>query len=948
MTAPASNTPRPRRRWGRTLLLLVLGFIGLIVVVLAILPYVLSLDSIKTQIITQAETALNRNVELGQVRLQIFTGLGAGLEQLTVSNPPGWQQPDFVKVDTLSIKVAFWPLLQRQVEVSKIILSDGLINLERDDKGQMNYDDLVASSAPGDTGKPKPPTEEKSPGGNPLANLRVGKVSLHNVDIAFIDRAVIPGQTHTTTAKDVQVDLENIGLATPIDFDISVTLLTDGDRNVRVQGQLGPLPETLAVDDVPLRVTTQVQQLQLALLAPYLGPRPPLTEGQLSADITAQGKLGTALDIDGFVALDKAVLPNSSGAGKPISLPKVALTQDATVNLVNAVLQLTEARLDVASLQTTLKGTVKQFNTTPQLDLELGTNQFSVAKLLSDLPMLASAVPDSTDVNATVQLQASLKGNTEQIVSTSQINVQQLDLKMADSPPVSLPQVRFSHEATIDMAQAVVQLTQANLDLSALNATLKGTVKQFTSTPTLDLTLSTTKFALGELVEQLPMLAEALPKPSNTQGNLGIVASVKGTLENLTANAQVKTDAVSLQSGTFNGAKQGDGMLLDLADMQTDVQATLASPQPPHVNLVFKAKRLVFDQQSAAASTEGAAAKPTTPPPPPASEPIAPPVTLRGKVNIAEGRLKTVSFQNLSTNLSLIEGRLKTDHSLSTFGGDIQGKMQANLAQVKPDYNLSLKLADINAGNMVNEFTSVPNILFGRLNTDLQFTGKGFDWDAISTTLTGKGKLQLSDLKITSLDLMPKLAKSLGAVSAVAGFNIPDDLADRSFDAMKATLRMEQGKIYSDDLQLWGPDIQLLGKGFLGLDQSLQFDGAALLLGKLAQSFGKKASFLLDQQGRIQLPVAIQGTVTQPKIALNESSLMDLARQSLTNKVEKEAAKELGKALDKAVPGLGKDILPGGGQPAGPDGAQTGQAEPKKEDEPLKQLEKGLKSLFKK
>jgi hypothetical protein len=74
---------------------------------------------------------------------------------------------------------------------------------------------------------------------------------------------------------------------------------------------------------------------------------------------------------------------------------------------------------------------------------------------------------------------------------------------------------------------------------------------------------------------------------------------------------------------------------------------------------------------------------------------------------------------------------------------------------------------------------------------------------------------------------------------------------------------------------------------------------------------------------------------------------MDLARKTLTDKVEKEATKELGKALDKAVPGLGKDILPGGGQQAAPGGAQTGQAEPKKEDEPLKQLEKGLKSLFK-
>jgi hypothetical protein len=195
---------------------------------------------------------------------------------------------------------------------------------------------------------------------------------------------------------------------------------------------------------------------------------------------------------------------------------------------------------------------------------------------------------------------------------------------------------------------------------------------------------------------------------------------------------------------------------------------------------------------------------------------------------------------------------------------------------------------------------------------------------------------------------MPKLVKSLDAVGTVAGFAVPDDLADRSFDAMKATLRLKQGKIYSDDVKLWGPDLELLGQGFLGLDQSLQFDGAALLLGKLAQSFGKKASFLLDQEGRIRLPLAIQGTVTQPNIALSESSLLDLARKALTGKVEQQATKELGKILDKAVPGLGSDILPGGGVPAAPGGAQTDQEEQKKEDEPLKQLEKGLKGLFKK
>ena len=971
MAAPTSGPPRQPRRWGRKLFIFGLGLICLIVGVVAALPYILSLESIKSQVITQAENALNRKVELGQIRLQIFTGLGAGLEQLTVANPPGWQQPLFVKVDTVSVKVAFWPLLERKIEVSKIILSDGQINVERNDQGQMNYDDLIASDPAADpsSGADKPAPEEKTPDNptgevNPLANLQVSKVALHNVDIAFIDRAIIPGQTHTTTAKNVRIDLNDISLDTPIDFDISVKLLTDGDRNVHLRGQVGPLTQALAIDQAPMNVMATVNALPLAPLAPYLGPQPPLTDGQLHVDMSVHGKLGADLGIKGKIALDNAVLPDSTGTGKATALPNLVLTQDLTLNLDKARLQLTEARLDIASLQTTLNGTVQQFTTMPQLDLQLNTNSFAVSELLNDLPMLAPMVPDSMNIKGNIQLQATVKGDTSKLQSTSKIDVKALDLKMAGSAPIALPRAQLTHNATVDMANAVVNLAHLNLDLSALKATLTGNVTQFTTTPQVNLSLATTKFSLGELVDQLPMFAKALPPPANAQGNLKLGASIKGSLDNLQTNAQVKTDALSLKSGAFQGGKSKDGLLLEVAGMQTNIVARLASPQPPDIRLAFKANRVVFDQHATETSAPTPPTKPGTAPKS-SAEPLAPPITLRGNAKIANGQIKNIAFQNLNANFTLIEGLFKSAQTLTTFGGKIQGNLQANLAQAKPDYNLNMSLANINAGNVVNDFTSVPNVLFGLLNTNLHFSGKGFDWESISTTLTGSGNIQLNDLKITSLDLMPKLAKSLGAVSSIAGFTVPADLAERSFNAMKGTLKIKQGKVYSNDLKLWGPDLEFLGKGFLGLDQSLQFDGAALLLGKLAKSFGKKAEFLLDKEGRIRLPLAIQGTVTRPQIALSERNLTDLARKALTDKIEKKATKQLGKLLDKNVPGgvpeeltkglhdlLGTgakpDTQPAPAQPvpkaATPPKPNAAETQP---EEPLKQLEKGLKSLFK-
>jgi len=86
-----------------------IGLIALIIIALALVPSLLNLEQIKEQVVRRVEQQLNRDVELGQVHLEFFNGLGAGLDTLTIANPKGWQSPHFVKVDTLSIKVAFLP-----------------------------------------------------------------------------------------------------------------------------------------------------------------------------------------------------------------------------------------------------------------------------------------------------------------------------------------------------------------------------------------------------------------------------------------------------------------------------------------------------------------------------------------------------------------------------------------------------------------------------------------------------------------------------------------------------------------------------------------------------------------------------------------------------------------------------------------------------------------------
>src|SRR5262245_53807782 len=94
---------------GRKLLVVLLGLVVFVLLVVALLPYVVSLDSVRDQIVGRIEAALQRKVEVSAVRLQILSGLGAGLEDVTVYNPQGWEQPYVLKAATLSIKAAWRP-----------------------------------------------------------------------------------------------------------------------------------------------------------------------------------------------------------------------------------------------------------------------------------------------------------------------------------------------------------------------------------------------------------------------------------------------------------------------------------------------------------------------------------------------------------------------------------------------------------------------------------------------------------------------------------------------------------------------------------------------------------------------------------------------------------------------------------------------------------------------
>ena len=106
------------------------------------------------------------------------------------------------------------------------------------------------------------------------------------------------------------------------------------------------------------------------------------------------------------------------------------------------------------------------------------------------------------------------------------------------------------------------ELTDVTINVSGVQATMKGMVHKFTTTPELDLRVATNTFTPGALLTQFPGVGSMLPAPTDLRGTVQLQATLTGVPHDLHSEAQVDLHEIALRSGAFNGGAQGDGGML--------------------------------------------------------------------------------------------------------------------------------------------------------------------------------------------------------------------------------------------------------------------------------------------------------------------------------------------------------------------------------------------------
>lgn len=228
----------------------------LVVVVLAggtilALPFLIDLAKYQDQYKPLIEEALNRKVQLQDIRLTIWPQIGAKLAGFSVLDDPVFGSSPFASLTSLEVGVKLMPLLSGKVEVENITLRNPVITVIKNKNGILN----VSTIGRAGVALPKTPSRAPIPSTEGplriLALLAVDRVSIVGGKLTYRDLS--SAEPTEYILQDMEVLLQSVRLGQTPTLHVGM-LVQPLNLPVKLNGTFGPLKESTDIDAINLQL----------------------------------------------------------------------------------------------------------------------------------------------------------------------------------------------------------------------------------------------------------------------------------------------------------------------------------------------------------------------------------------------------------------------------------------------------------------------------------------------------------------------------------------------------------------------------------------------------------------------------------------------------------------------------------------------------------------------
>ncbi len=270
----------------------------------------------------------------------------------------------------------------------------------------------------------------------------------------------------------------------------------------------------------------------------------------------------------------------------------------------------------------------------------------------------------------------------------------------------------------------------------------------------------------------------------------------------------------------------------------------------------------------------------------------APPIHLieliaDGTIRVDSGIYFGVPFGGFDGRLHFADRQLKiTEAGSRVYGGAVTGGGMVDFADLeRPMFSVDASATKIEANDFLEDFTGFGGHLFGGLDLNGIFVGKGADAREIVQSLTAKGTAAMKNGRFAGL----KFLETLGRQAGLSGIRDSGPIEE-----MTADYWIEASRLYCRDWKINSSGILYNLAGSVGFDGSLDYRIAATIPtgegGGLLSTLGG----FLGGGSNVKINLSLTGTYAKPVVGIDssdnrksfEKNLQDRARHVLDGLIQ--------------------------------------------------------------
>jgi AsmA protein len=830
--------------------------VGVIIMILAILPFAVDLNKYKGTILTQVRTYINRPVDFDSISLTILTGLGAEIKGLRIADDPSFAKVDFIKLDRVKVKVALLPLLQKKIKVREVVLNEPVINVIRNSSGVLNFKNLLV---------PKPEEKPKAPKPGGLAALLVSNAKIRKGVFSFQDDKLKPG-AKPFTISDIDLDAQDISFTKPVSFSLTAAVMSK-KQNLKLKGTVGPMPEGGKLEQTLVDLSFSLEELPLAALPVKM----PVQSGTMKIDFSAKGALNDKIVSKAQAAFKDIVIGGQQKA-KAAGLSG-SLSSDFTLNYNQERLLIQNGLFDLNKEKGTFSGSVVNLKTTPAWDIKLKSDHFTPAPILEQLPMFAGMIPGKLNLTGPASFSVATAGNKEAFQLNANTDMRGMGITFGKffDKPANIP-MNFS--SSISMKKDMTQITAFDMVVGAITAKGSGLIQKVQDKSHFSIGIQTDPVQLQAAQNFIPMLQSFKPN-----GSITIKATIVGGASPFAMNIQASSDRLGLVLSDKPGGKMISGpMTADLSGISLNVDA-LKKEKAMSVNGTIKAAR---------GSVINVSFK-----------------TLASAFTYGNDRFQVNSF-----NLAALKGSIQGSASYNlknknwTASPAFNGVEAANILDILN--NFKGVFSGIISGNLKAQGIAGAPAL-DNLGAQANLTIKNGEWK----------NFDLAGTVLKSLTGIQGLPAVLGLSSSAQQYQSTKfESLSTGIDLRHKVINVGSMQLVNISSGSQS-DIDAKLNGTISMDTNqLNLKGQVILPKKSSQRLGGKTeafTAIMDDQKRIVLPLTITGNLKKPTPSVDTRTLKDAFIKYYSNKLLEKGLKKLppgteegGKAVEDLLRGIFK------------------------------------------